>query len=297
MTTLAADHRANLTGGLFMVGAMAAFAVEDAALKGAARSLPAGQILVLFGLGGAIIFALAARIGGHGLCPPEVLSRPMRVRVLFEIAGRLFYTLALTLIPLSTATVILQATPLVVVAGAALVFGERVGARRWVAIAIGLAGVVAIVRPGAETFSWMSLLAVAGMAGFAGRDLASRAAPRALSTAILGLYGFLAVVAAGLSWSLWEGAPWVLPPAGAVLGLSLAVPVGAGAYALLMRAMRTGDVSAVTPLRYTRLLFGIALGVLLFGETVDAVTLAGSVLVVVSGLVIVRRGRAAAPAR
>ncbi|SMP21962.1 DMT family transporter [Shimia sagamensis] len=292
---IATDRAANRLGAVFMVVAMAGFAVEDAFLKAAARSLPIAQVMVLFGAGGAMVFALWLRAKSQPLAPKEVASRPMQVRVVFEIVGRLFFTLSLALTPLSSTTVILQATPLVVVAFAALVLGEQVGWRRWLAIVIGLIGVVLIVRPGGESFSWLSLLAVAGMLGFAGRDLASRAAPASLSTAVLGLYGFLAIVVAGAAYGvIWEQVPFHTPPPKALLAVVGAVACGVFAYSALMRAMRTGEVSAVTPFRYSRLLFGVALGVVVFGERLDSWMLIGSALIVLSGLVIMVRGRAAA---
>ncbi|WP_299427740.1 DMT family transporter [uncultured Shimia sp.] len=292
---IATDRAANRLGAVFMVAAMAGFAVEDAFLKAAAQSLPIAQVMVLFGAGGAMVFALWLRAKSQPLAPKEVVSRPMQVRVVFEIVGRLFFTLSLALTPLSSTTVILQATPLVVVAFAALVLGEQVGWRRWLAIVIGLAGVVLIVRPGGDSFSWLSLLAVAGMLGFAGRDLASRAAPASLSTAVLGLYGFLAIVVAGAAYgAIWEQVPFHTPPPMALLSVVGAVACGVFAYSALMRAMRTGEVSAVTPFRYSRLLFGVALGVVVFGEQLDSWMLIGSALIVLSGLVIMVRGRAAA---
>lgn len=290
-SSIATDSRANLFGSLWMIAAMAAFAVEDSLIKAAADTMPVAQILILFGLGGAVVFAAVARLGGQPLFVPEVLSRPMRIRVLFEICGRLFYVLAISLTPLSAATVILQATPLVVVAGAALVFGEKVGWRRWAAILIGLVGVVVIVQPGTDGFSMLSILAIIGMIGFAGRDLASRAAPARISTAILGLYGFLAVIVAGALFAFWEGATFIRPSGPAAVALLGAVLAGVGAYACLMKAMRTGQVSAVTPFRYTRLLFGIALGIVIFGEELTAPMLVGSVLIVISGLFIMWRGK------
>ncbi|KEJ87851.1 putative transporter, RhaT family, DMT superfamily [Sulfitobacter donghicola DSW-25 = KCTC 12864 = JCM 14565] len=278
-----------------MVVSMGIFAIEDTLIKAASVTVPIGQILILFGLGGAFLFACLARLNKEPLFPPEVLSRPMRIRVVFEVIGRLFYFLSLSLIPLSAATVILQATPLVVVACAALLFGEQVGWRRWLAIVIGLIGVVIIVEPGTDSFSILSVLAVIGMLGFAGRDLASRAAPASLSTSILGLYGFLSVVVAGVLFSIWQGAPFVRPSADAALILLAAVLSGIAAYSCLMKAMRTGEVSAVTPFRYTRLLFGVALGVTVFGEELSFPMLLGSSLIVASGLFIVWRRRVTAP--
>ncbi len=291
----ATDRRANLLGAVWMITAMAIFAVEDTFLKAAAKTVPIGEILIIFGLGGAALFAVMARINKEPLFVRDVVSRPMRIRVIFEIIGRLFYVLAISLIPLSTATVILQATPLVVVAGAALVFGEKVGWRRWTAIFIGLIGVVVIVQPGADSFSMLSILAIIGMLGFAGRDLASRAAPASLSTLILGLYGFLSIVVAGVLYSLWQGVPFILPNPEVSLYLPGAVLSGVVAYSCLMIAMRTGEVSAVTPFRYTRLLFGIALGVLVFGEQLSISMLVGSGLIVISGLFIRWRARETGP--
>lgn len=294
-TSSFSSQQSNVLGALWMVLAMVLFAVEDALLKLAAQSLPTGQMLLLFGLGGALVFAAFLLLSDQRLYHPDVLSRPMRLRVFFEVFGRLFYILALALTPLSTTTVILQATPLVVVATAALLFGEVVGWRRWTAIAIGLAGVIIIIRPTGDSFSPLSLLAVLGMLGFAGRDLASRAAPPSITTNMLGLYGMLSVVAAGGGYALWQQIPLVWPDRDTSLILLGAVFVGVFAYRALMSAMRTGEVSAVTPFRYSRLIFGLALGVLLFGERIDRYMLIGSGFIVLSGLFILWRGRQRRP--
>ena len=265
-----AQARANLLGSFWMVAAMAGFAVEDMFLKSASRSLPVGQVMVMFGLGGAIVFWITARTRREIILAPQAFGRTMMIRSGFEVVGRLFYTLAIALTPLSATTAILQATPIVVVAGAAIFFGETVGWRRWTAILAGLTGVMVILRPGAESFDALSILAVLGMLGFAGRDLATRAAPPALGTAALGVFGFSAIVLAGLAFSLWDGKAWV-QPTGPVWGTVL---------------------MAVTPFRYSRLIFGIGFGVLIFGERPDAATYAGSAIVVLSGLYILSRGRA-----
>ena len=274
-----------------MVVAMAAFAIEDALVKHAARELPIGELLVIFGLGGALLFAALARRDGVPLFTAAVCSPSMAVRALFELVGRLFYVLAIALAPLSSATAILQATPVLVVLGASLYFGEQVGWRRWAAVAAGLVGVVIVLRPTADDFSVLSVLALVGMAGFAGRDLASRAVPATLGTVHLGFYGFLTVVLAGVLYAAWQGQAFVWPGPSAALVLGAAIVVGALAYGCLMKAMRTGEVSAVTPFRYSRLLFGIAFGVLLFRETLTPAMLIGSGLIVCSGLFILWRGK------
>ena len=152
----------NQRGALYMTASMAGFAVEDVFVKAAAKGLPLGQVLLTIGLAGMLVFVAMATRQRESLLPPAFLSRPMLARCGFEVTGRLFYGLAITLTALSTTSAILQATPLVVVAGAALVFGERVTPQRWLAVLVGFVGVMVILRPGSD-FSALSLLAVVGL--------------------------------------------------------------------------------------------------------------------------------------
>ncbi len=271
-----------LRGSLLMVLAMATFALEDMFIKTVTRELPVGQVLILFGLGGMLIFAGMARAKGQRLWHPGYCTRPLLLRSLAEVTGRLSYTLAIALTPLSTASAILQATPLVVAGGAVVFFGETVGWRRWLAIALGFVGVLMILRPGMSGFDMASLFAVAGTLGFAGRDLATRAAPRSMSNLQLGLFGFAMLVIAGVLALGWTGgASW--PSATAWLHLGLATVIGVIAYNALTAAMRHGEISVVAPFRYTRLIFAMGLGILVFGERPDALTLLGSAVIVGSG--------------
>lgn len=286
-------QRANLTGIVWMIASMAAFAVEDAFIKVATKQLPVGQVLILFGAGGSILFAYLTRRSGSSLLIAQAFSKLMLIRAVCELVGRLFYVLAIALTPLSSATAILQATPIIVVLGATTFFGEAVGWRRWCAIVAGLIGVVIILRPSTGDFSALSMLAVVGTLGFAGRDLASRAAPVSLTTWHLGFYGFLTVVVAGATFSLWDGKPFVWPTSTNVIGMAVAVGSGVFAYAALMNAMRTGSISAVTPFRYTRLLFGVGLGIAMFGERLDGPMVLGCVVVIGSGLFIWWQGKLA----
>jgi drug/metabolite transporter (DMT)-like permease len=280
----------NLRGSLLMILAMAGFALEDLCLKIAAQGLPVGQVLLIFGAGGMLSFAFLATLKGQNLFDRRHLGRAVLTRAGFEVTGRMFHTLAIALIPLSAASAILQATPLVVVAGAALIFGERVGWRRWLAIGIGFMGVLVVLRPGLEGFDILSLLAVAGMLGFAGRDLATRAAPKTVPNLVLGVYGFAMILPAGaLLLALSGGARW--PDGTQTLALAVAIGIGVASYNALTGAMRMGDVSVVTPWRYTRLVFALILAVVVLGERVDGLTLLGSAIIVGSGLYTLWRGR------
>lgn len=280
----------NLRGSLLMILAMAGFAVEDMFIKSAAATLPVGEILILFGAGGTLAFAALTLRRGEAILHPAVLSRALAFKAVFEVIGRLGYTLALALAPLSNTAAILQATPLVVVAGAALIFGERVGWRRWLAIAIGFAGVMVMLRPGAAGFTAGALFAVIGTLGFAGRDLATRAAPVALSNLQLGFWGFLMLVPTGAAILAVTGGAH-LPDGAAARDVLLATLIGVCAYYALTSAMRVGEVSVVTPFRYTRLVFAVILGVTVFSERPDSATLLGSAIVIGSGLYTLMRQR------
>ncbi|WP_435260144.1 DMT family transporter [Thioclava sp. FR2] len=273
----------NLRGAAFMTASMAGFAVEDMFLKAAANKMPLGQVILIVGLSGMVFFGLLSLLRKEPPLPRAFLHRALIIRSGFEIAGRLFYSLAIALTPLSITSAILQATPLLVVAAAAVLFGETVGWRRWSAVAVGFVGVLIILRPGLDGFSTLSLLALAGMVGFAGRDLATRAAPKVLSNRQLGLAGFAMLASAGGILLAFSGGARMpdLQGLGLLTGTAIFAIIG---YHALTSAMRTGEVSFVTPFRYTRLVFALILAVLVFGERPDQWTLFGSALIVASGI-------------
>lgn len=273
----------NLRGMILMVAAMAGFAVEDMFIKSVSAALPTGQILSMLGLGGALIFAAIAARRGDPVLSPLFFLRPVIIRNLAEVVGTMGFVTAIVLTPLSSASAILQATPLVVTLGAALFFREAVGWRRSLAIAIGFAGVLIIIRPGMEGFRPASLFAVLGVIGLAIRDLATRAVPKSVSSMVLSAYAFAMLVPTGLVLLAFSGGGAV-PSAVAFGKLAGALFVGVLAYYAIVAAMRIGEVAVVTPFRYTRLIFALILGILVFDETPDIWTLTGAALIIGSGL-------------
>ena len=269
-----------------MIASMAAFAIEDAFLKTVTKQLPVGQVLMMFGAAGLCVFALMARRAGASIFQTHVLTKNMLLRAVFEFFGRLFYVLAIALTPMSSATAILQSAPLFVVLGARIFLREKVDAKTWIAIFLGLFGVLIILRPSAADFSLLSLLALIGTLGFVGRDLFSRTAPSSLTKEVLGFYGVTTMMIAGACYAVWDGKPFVSLQVHQFLMLAAALLAGVFAYTALMTAMRTGSIGAVTPYRYSRLLFGISIGVIVFGEQLDAPMLLGCAIVIGAGLFI-----------
>ena len=273
----------NLKGMAWMTLAMLAFALTDMCIVLATRELPVGQMLVLLGGGGAALFGIWARVQGHRWVSPVLLMRPVMLRNGAEVLATVTFVFALSLIPLSVLSSVIQANPLLVTLGAALFLGEQVGWRRWTAIGVGLCGVLLILRPGAEDFDPNILLAVAAAIGLSLRDLSTRLVPREVPTTLLASYSFGAVALSGLGLVPLTGG-WVMPGAGAAATVAVAILIGMVAYFAITAAMRVGEIAVVTPFRYTRLVFAFVIALAVFDESLDAWTLTGVGIVIATGL-------------
>ncbi len=281
----------NLRGAGIMVLAMLGFAVEDMFIKLLADSLPIGQIIGMVALGGAVIFATICRTQGLALFSRDMLGAPVLIRNTGELIGTIGFVTAIALTPLSTASAILQATPLVVTLGAALFLGEKVGWRRWSAILVGFLGVLLIIRPGTDGFDILSLFTLQGVLGLAIRDIATRRIPKSIASMQLSFLAFLVLIPASLILQAMNGTWWVQPssPEWVLVGGSILIAVVA--YYGIVAAMRVGEVSFVTPFRYSRLLFALFIGFFVFSERPDALTLLGATIIVASGIYTVWRER------
>ncbi|WP_342728472.1 DMT family transporter [Bradyrhizobium sp. B097] len=266
-----------------MAAAMASFTANDAITKAVSAELNIGEILLVRGLVAMVLVAALAWYRDAFRSLGALLIWPVGLRVMGEIGGTLTYLSAISQIPLANASAIFQALPLVITLGAALVFGEPVGWRRWLAIAAGFIGVLVIVRPGAEGFSQASLLALASVGFCAVRDLATRRIPKALPTVFITLLTTVTVTTAGAAVLVPLGG-WK-PPSGHALGLltfaAVLILIG---YQCIIVSLRTGDISAVAPFRYSALLWAMLLGYLAFGHRPDVQMLAGAAIIVASGL-------------
>ncbi len=266
-----------------MTLAMLAFAMTDMAIIFATRDFPLGQILFLFGSGGCILFGIWAQYQGHQWWSPVFLMRPVMIRNIAEIFATVSFITALSLIPLATISAVIQANPLLVTLGAALFLGEPVGWRRWTAIGVGLIGVLIILRSGFDGVDTNILWAVAAAIGLSLRDLATRPIPRDVPTVLLASYSFFGVAVAGFVLMPITGG-FVRPTFDGSVAILASVAMGMVAYFAITAAMRTGDVAAVMPFRYTRLVFGFFIALVVFGETLDGLTLLGVGIVIATGL-------------
>lgn len=274
----------NIRGILLVILSMAAFATEDMFVKAMTQSLPTGQVMFLLGAGGALVFAAVAKSRGEALIAPLFQNRALLIRTVAEGFAAFFFITSLSLVAMSTVAAVFQATPLAITLGAALFLGEQVGWRRWSAILVGFAGVLMIIRPGMAGFDPAMLMILGAVAAIATRDLISRKLPADMSSYVVSFHGFASLAVVGPLMMLTQFTPPAalsLPHLGQIFG---ALVFGVSGYYAIVIATRTGDASAITPFRYTRLIFSMILGMLVFAERPDLMTYLGSAIIIASGL-------------
>ena len=262
---------------------MACFAVEDTFIKLLSARLPATQILFSVGFGGALITLALAVTLNVNLADKILLNKHVISRTIADLFGALFFTSAMVLIPMSLLASILQATPLFVTLGAAILLGEKVGWRRWSAIFIGFLGVIIILQPGYGSFQMASLLGLAAVLCLALRDVVTRDMATEIPTLTVTFYACLAMGSAGFIAYPFFGTP-IMPTTFEAILLVCAAIIGVTGYFLIVLATRKGDVSVIAPFRYSRLLFSLGLASLILGEMLTLPILLGGLLVVSSGI-------------
>lgn len=266
-----------------MILSMACFAVEDTFIKLLSARLPATQILFSVGFGGALITLALAVTLNVNLADKILLNKHVISRTIADLFGALFFTSAMVLIPMSLLASILQATPLFVTLGAAILLGEKVGWRRWSAIFIGFLGVIIILQPGYGSFQLASLLGLAAVLCLALRDVVTRDMATEIPTLTVTFYACLAMGSAGFIAYPFFGTP-IMPTTFEAILLVCAAIIGLTGYFLIVLATRKGDVSVIAPFRYSRLLFSLGLASLILGEMLTLPILLGGLLVVSSGI-------------
>ncbi|OUS04970.1 hypothetical protein A9Q96_12755 [Rhodobacterales bacterium 52_120_T64] len=278
----------NIRGMALMTLSMLAFAITDSWIKIASETLPTGEILMFMGMGGVAVFSVIAMRRGDKLLTKDILNRSILLRALGEMVGTFGMVSALALIPFSTTAAITQAIPLVITMWAALFLGETVGWPRWTAIGSGFVGVLLIIRPGVGSFDPNTIFAIIAVLGLSVRDLATRTAPRMITTPVLSIYGFSVLIPMGLGLWLYSGEGNAPDPREAAYLIGI-VGMAALGYATITMAMRMGDVGVIAPLRYAKIVFAMIIGIVVFGEKLDTMTLIGTAIVIISGLFTVYR--------
>jgi S-adenosylmethionine uptake transporter len=273
----------NMRGAVMMAGSMTAFTCNDAFMKAISDELPLFQAIFLRGTFVIVMLVILCKYMGQLRFDFGRQNwRLVGIRTLAEMASTVCFISALYHLPIGNVSAILQALPLTVTLGAALVFREALGWRRMTAILVGFVGVMLIIRPGGADFNLYSLYAVGAVLGVTVRDLAARRMTAALPSTMVGLIaavGVTAMAAIGVQFEEWQ---IVSPTAVAQLGGAGVFIIGG--YVFSVAAMRAGEIGFVAPFRYTSLLVALILGYFVFGDFPKPLTLLGAGIVVAMGL-------------
>jgi drug/metabolite transporter (DMT)-like permease len=289
----------NRKGIVAMCLAMGLFIANDALVKYVSASLPAAQLIFIRGLFATALLLAAAIVMG-ALRPASLVrdgawtqltQRSVLLRAALDALATMAYLTSLFHLPIGNASAINMASPMFIAVYAAIVWRERVGPARWLAIAGGFAGVLLIVQPAADAFNAWSLMCLFATLLHTGRDLITRTIALTVPSILITLTTSVAVLLLTGPWSLVQG--WQ-PVDGTQLGLLAGASVFlSAAYFLVIVGMRHGDLSLVAPFRYTALIYALLLGWLVWGDVPNPMAWSGIVLLVLAGVFMLRAGRSA----
>ncbi len=274
---------------LWMLAAVAFFSVMDAAMKLLAASYPTLQVTMLRGAASLpfVLVWVLATAGPRSMIPVRWGLHLLRGGLGMVMIGCFVY--ALRTLPLSTAYTIYFVSPLLVAALSVPLLGEYVGPRRWIAIGIGLVGVLVVLRPGVDgIISLPGLMVLVAALAYAIASVTVSLLTRTDTSQSMVVW-FLLILAVGaglLAWPEWR--PLQGRHAALIAGMGL---TGALGQIALTRAFQLGQASMIAPLEYTGLVWVIGLDLLVWQVLPDGWTWAGAAIIVASGLYLLHRER------
>ena len=284
------ERSENFYGAILMIVAMLAFVTNDALMKFVFQTISVEEGMFIRGSVAVPLLLLIAWVRKSLFVRISWQDwHIVIIRAFAELAATICFLNALAYMPLANVTAILQALPLTVTMFAALFMGEAVGWRRWTAILIGFFGVLIIVQPGGEGFNKFTGLALLTVLFVTMRDAITRKLSRSVPSLFVALIAAIPVWLFGGVVTVKQG--WVeVGGREVVFSVIAALAITAG-YLFAVMAMRRGDVSFVTPFRYTGMIWAIVYGYVFFGYLPDSATVGGTVLVIGMGVYSFHRER------
>ena len=293
-------------GALWALLASLTFSVNDTLIKFLSDGYALHQIVFTRSLTGVLLLMIVIipLTGGYGALRTQRFGMHL-IRAFFVVAANLFFYMALADLPLAIVVAIFFVAPFLITIFSVIFLGESVGKWRWLAVVVGLIGVLLIVRPGTEAFTLTTILPVLAALCYAAFHILTRKIGQTESLLSLTFYVplvFLAVTTV-IGLTLGQGSfsgdghrsvefllrAWQWP---SWADLSIMVFIGIGVTvggAAISQAYRVAEAALVAPFEYTGLIYATAFGYLLFAEWPDSYEWAGMSLVLISGLVTVWR--------
>jgi drug/metabolite transporter (DMT)-like permease len=284
-----ASHAVNYRGILAMIGGSACFSANDTATKFAAQYLPVSEI-VAARAGVALLIAILVIAWRRELLAISAIRNPYLIlRATIEAVIGVLVIYALSLMPIANFTAIILIQPFIMTAIGAIWLNEKVGWRRWAAVVAGFAGMLLVMKPATDDFELVSLVALLAALLSLSRDLLVRRIHAQVPTTVISFSTALFGVPVGLAGAAVQ--PWIVPDAVSLAAIVIAAVFLFGAFVLTVLAFRGTDVSAVSPFRYSIIVFAFVFGVIVFGEIPDPVSLTGIAIIVMAGLYMLHRER------
>ena len=285
-TATAFRNKGNLRSIYMMLAAVAMFSVMDTVMKMLAQAYPAMQVAALRGL--CSLPLVVAYVAWRGQLrtvlkvnyPLHLLRGALGIGMLFLFAYGVRH------LSLAQAYTIFFVAPALITALSVVLLREKVDARRWAAIVVGLLGVIVVMRPSGEGMMTLGALAILGAAlGYAVSAIAGRVLARTDSSEQM-VFWLMLMVSVGASALAWRG--WMPLQAGhAWLLVALSVTGFIGQLAIT-EAFGYGEPSRVAPFEYTALAWGVAIDLLLWNVLPDFYTLLGAAIIIASGVYLIR---------
>lgn len=276
-------HSSNLRGIVFMVLAGGTFVANDSFMKLVLADTPPMQVLLMRGMAATLWCLPLVFILGYGRDIHRVFNPWVLLRAAFEILAVTSFILALNHMPIGDITAIFQISPLFVVIGVSLIWGEKIGPIRTALIALGLTGALLVAQPGSTSASPYAAFGFLTAIGSALRDLAGRKVPHGIPGIVVALTTIIAVMAvAGLSTVSFE--TWVPPSNANILKMLAAGLFLVGGHTFVFLAFRFAKAAAVAPFYYTFTLWAMLSGLVVFGDIPNWLSIIGIVFILGSGL-------------
>ncbi|TPN21588.1 DMT family transporter [Mesorhizobium sp. B2-3-3] len=273
-------------GPLFMIVSTGSYLINDTMMKLATTGLPSYEVLFLRGAAATLWGFPLLFLLGYGKQIPLIFDRSVLRRNLLELAAILCYVVALANMQIADSTALGQITPLLMLVGSSILFGERIGGQRMALIGLGFIGALMVAQPTMQGISVYALLALGNATLSAARDLVGRRVPTEVPGMIVAISAVV-VVLIGAGAAHLASERWVMPEARHLLLMA-----GAGFFLIfghffIFMAYRVGPTSAVAPFYYCFTVWAVISGLLVFGQFPNTLAICGILLVVGSGLTIV----------
>ena len=276
-----------LRGILFLIASTVVFSLADVITKQLASTLPPPEVAWMrYVTFAAFIIPVVLIKGGPALFRSQRPSLQV-VRGLGMVGSSIMFIQSLPHLPVADATAIFFVSPILIMALSVLFLGESVGWRRWTAAAVGLIGVMIIVRPGTGAFEPAAFLPILSASSWAVGAVVTRkiTGDHALTTLAYSASVGSIVLSALMPFN------WVTPNGTEIaLGLCMGILFAIGHWFVVL-AYRHGNASLIAPFSYVQLIWAGTLGYLVFGSLPDSWTIAGACLVAMSGFYTAYRER------